>query len=428
MRTPSPQADADAGLGDEDVGLDGPAIHPQVDGNAMDVDHDLPGVHGADEDFLFDEPYIVPFGGRAGEIIDAEEPGEPKNPFSLYEGAMDDVSEENVWAPFASMREWRIAQWAKTRGPSASAFNEFLAIEGVRDALQLSFKNTKELNKIIDSSLPARPKFVRHVLEVDGEQYDLWLRDAMQCIRVLFGSSDWAPDILVAPEKHYVDDSRTTRVYSDMNTGDWWWRLQRKIESRQEGATIIPLIISSDKTQLTLFRNRSCYPLYLTIGNIPKEIRRKSSRQGQLLIGYLPVTRLSHIKNDDTRRRASSNLFHACLRQALAPTREPARHGMNMTTGDGSVRRCHPVFAAYVGDYPEIVLVTGVKNGECPAGVVAPDLLGEDVACTARELNAILAALETLERTGDAVAHVRACQAHQAASLPYDLGVADMAE
>ena len=74
-----------------------------------------------------------------------------------------------------------------------------------------------------------------------------------------------------------------------------------KIERKLPGATIVPLIISSDKTQLTLFRNRSAYPVYLTIGNIPKELRRKTSLQGMVLLGYLPVTSLKGIKNDDIR-------------------------------------------------------------------------------------------------------------------------------
>ncbi|KAH9838215.1 uncharacterized protein C8Q71DRAFT_722458 [Rhodofomes roseus] len=191
----------------------------------MDVERELPGLEGVDEDFLFNEPYVVPFGGGAGATVMAPGPGD-KNPFARYEVGMSEVLETNVFAPFKSKMEWCIARWAKTRGPSATAFNEFLAINGVLDALQLSFKNTKELNKILDSSLPTRPKFVRHVVKVDGEEYDLWLRDAMQCIRVLFGSSDWAADILVAPEKHYVDQTKTTRVYGDMNTGEWWWRLQ----------------------------------------------------------------------------------------------------------------------------------------------------------------------------------------------------------
>ena len=72
---------------------------------------------------------------------------------------------------------------------------------------------------------------------------------------------------------------------------------QQKLEEDKPGATIIPIIISSDKTQLTQFRNKTAYPVYLTIGNLPKEIRREPSHRGQILLAYLPTSRLEHITN-----------------------------------------------------------------------------------------------------------------------------------
>jgi hypothetical protein len=35
-------------------------------------------------------------------------------------------------------------------------------------------------------------------------------------------------------------------------------------------------------------------------------------------------------------------------------------------SGDGTWRRCHPIFAIFVGDYPEQCLVTCTYNGRCP--------------------------------------------------------------
>ena len=37
------------------------------------------------------------------------------------------------------------------------------------------------------------------------------------------------------------------------------------------------------------------YPVYPTIGNIPKEIQQKPSRQAQLLIAYIPTTKFEGI-------------------------------------------------------------------------------------------------------------------------------------
>jgi hypothetical protein len=49
--------------------------------------------------------------------------------------------------------------------------------------------------------------------------------------------------------------------------------LQKIIERDKPGATIIPIILSSNKTQVTVFGNKSAYPVYMTIGNIPKALR-----------------------------------------------------------------------------------------------------------------------------------------------------------
>ena len=114
--------------------------------------------------------------------------------------------------------------------------------------------------------------------------------------------------------------------------------------ANKTNATVIPIIISTDKTQLTIFRGKLAYPVYITIGNLPKEIRRKPSMQGQILLAYLPVTKFKHVKNDKARRRLQANLFHASLRFLLKPTIKPAKNGISMRTGDGVLRSCHPIF------------------------------------------------------------------------------------
>ena len=140
---------------------------------------------------------------------------------------------------------------------------------------------------------------------------------------------------------------------------------------------IIPVIISSDKTQLTLFRDHMAYPIYMTIGNIPKTVRRKPSRMAQILIGYIPTTKLLGLTNKAARRRAIANLFHGCMRQVLQPLVVPGESGVAMMTGDGVWRRCHPIFANFIGDYPEQALVTCTYNGRCPKCIVTPGELGE---------------------------------------------------
>ena len=70
----------------------------------------------------------------------------------------------------------------------------------------------------------------------------------------------------------------------------------------------------------------------MTIGNLPKHIRRKPSRQGQVLLAYLPVSKLDHIKNKSARRRTLANLFHACMKYILKPLETAGIDGVHMTS------------------------------------------------------------------------------------------------
>src|ERR1700677_3538518 len=93
------------------------------------------------------------------------------------------------------------------------------------------------------------------------------------------------------------------------------------LEAHCAGATVIPVIISSDKTQLTTFRGKTAYPVYMTIGNIPKNIRQKPSRSAQMLMGYIPTSKLEGITNKAARRRSLANVFHSCMEKVLDPIR-----------------------------------------------------------------------------------------------------------
>lgn len=148
-----------------------------------------------------------------------------------------------------------------------------------------------------------------------------------------------------------------------------------------------------------MFGTKTAYPVYLTIGNIPKELRRKPSRRTHILLGYLPTTPLHHVSSTASRRRMVANLFHYCFARMLEPLKSLDKTGpIEMSSGDGIVRRTFPIFACFVGDYPEQVLVSGCKTGDCPrCPARLPELgdLKEDYEY--RDLAKILEALATFE-------------------------------
>ncbi|KZV66206.1 hypothetical protein PENSPDRAFT_689159 [Peniophora sp. CONT] len=139
---------------------------------------------------------------------------------------------------------------------------------------------------------------------------------------------------------------------------------------------------------------------------------RKTSLQAQVLLGYLPVAKLEGITNDEKRRRALCNIFHTCMRDLLKPLRDVAEDGVVLASGDGVRRRCHPLLAAYVGDYPEQILVAGVKSTLCPKGKLDKKFFGTEDHCELRDADAIVKALKHRDtHPNDLRGYIDGCQA-----------------
>ncbi|KAF8487819.1 hypothetical protein F5888DRAFT_1796512 [Russula emetica] len=285
---------------------------------------------------------------------------------------------DNPWAPFLSQLDWEVAHWAKVCGLSSTTFTKLLKINGVCERLGLSYHSSQQLNNIINSSLPEIPKFQRDSVVMGGEVFEMYSRNIIDCIKYLFSDPKFTPHLLLVPERHYEDATCTNKIMHEMNTCRWWWNTQKAVEANTPGATIVPVIISSDKTQLTDFGGRTAYPVYLTIGNLPKEIRRKPSHHSHVLLAYLPSTRLEHVSNKSARRRMLANLYHSCMGRIFQPLETAGIEGVQMFRGDGVAFRCHPILACVPTDYQEQVLITSVKTGLCPSCPIPRDEIGED--------------------------------------------------
>ncbi|KAJ3996390.1 hypothetical protein F5050DRAFT_1571589, partial [Lentinula boryana] len=135
-----------------------------------------------------------------------------------------------------------------------------------------------------------------------------------------------------------------------------------------EGGTVAPIIIASNKTQLTQFLgNEAAYLVYLTIGNILKSLRHKPNAKACILIAYLSVDKISMegiMKS--AFQLCNYKLFHISIKAAG----DPLPGGMMMVGGDGAVRKVYPILTTYVADYPlnnpEQCLVTCAKYRTCP--------------------------------------------------------------
>lgn len=104
-----------------------------------------------------------------------------------------------------------------------------------------------------------------------------------------------------------------------------------------DGATIAFIILSSDKTQLSVFQgDKSAWPVYLTLGNISKEVRRQPSAHATILLGYLSVEKLECYK-ESNHLLAGYRLFHFCMSKILALLKKAGKDGIEITCGDGYI-------------------------------------------------------------------------------------------
>ncbi|QRV96544.1 hypothetical protein RhiJN_24562 [Ceratobasidium sp. AG-Ba] len=266
--------------------------------------------------------------------------------------------------PLADPEIFRTAYWLDHLPICRQDESEFFSLPTTRGWFCSSLKDfEQEVNR-----LPRGPRWYRETIIVTGDQdaevLDLWKRDIAQLIRMLLGDRRFIPHTRYAPERHYTSETKRHRVYSEMWSGRWWWRMQNLLGRY---ATVVPVILSSDKTKMTVFSgNQKAWPVYLTIGNISSDIRRCPSECATLLIGYIPVSNLSNISNKTDRSEASWQLFHTCLESILEPLKTLSRTGMDVLCADGGVRRVFPILASYIADHPEQTTIACVRDSCCP--------------------------------------------------------------
>ncbi|KAJ7749142.1 hypothetical protein B0H16DRAFT_1847253 [Mycena metata] len=326
-----------------------------------------------DEDFLYFQD--CPAEHQAGATFG-------KGP-TTFQAIRDDqvLRGAEVLGPFESDDEWELAKWLiKNVGHNQmEAFLKLPIIQGVGTA----YSTKDQLLEAVDD-LPGGVGWKLEKVTLKGdledddgkpivETLELWYRDPVDCIRELMGNPVFCDVMQYAPQKCFEDMAGMSEVINEMWTADWWWKLQKLLPP---GATIAPIILSSDKTKLSNFRgDQSAWPVYLTIGNISKDIRRQASSHATVLVGYLPIGKFSGY-SDKARQAVRYRTFHHCMSVITRSLVAAGTDGVDMTCSDGFVRWVFPILAAYVADYPEQCLIANCMENRCPICKVAPTSRG----------------------------------------------------
>jgi len=123
----------------------------------------------------------------------------------------------------------------------------------------------------------------------------------------------------------------------------------------------LPIICETDKTFFTKFSgDKHPWPLYLIIGTIGTDIWCRPEQHTWIILGQIPCP-----------PKGAKNIDESC-HSAVGTVLSQHRHldisgpGLKWDCADRFQRQCYPLLAAWVGDYPEQVMVAEVSYGSCP--------------------------------------------------------------
>ena len=103
----------------------------------------------------------------------------------------------------------------------------------VVEKLGLTYKDVRELLVKVDS-IPDRATWKLASLafpDRPDEKHLVRFQDILEAIKALLGNPSYAKHIVYRPKRVFTDHSRTSRIYTEMWTGQWWNAVQVPVSS-----------------------------------------------------------------------------------------------------------------------------------------------------------------------------------------------------
>ncbi|KAF8580307.1 hypothetical protein K439DRAFT_1648226 [Ramaria rubella] len=332
-----------------------------------------------EQDCVHDTTYIQPCPGDARKAF-----GVASTPFEDLHGARE-VAGLTLYHPFTDKEEWELAETLVTSGMSLKKIDKLLKLPIMCNHMQTSYKYKHTLLEKIDTLPGPGPDFECWKVTVKGDLQDangvdnveelkVSHRDPVECVCELHGNVAFREHLCYPPHKDWEDNTCTECMHNKMWMADWWHKLQAKLPP---GVTIAPVILASDKTCLSQFSgDKSAWPVYITLENIAKATRHKMSFWVSILLGYIPISKLTCFSKPKC-LVMGHRLFHHCMHIILAPLFTAGSDGVDITCADSGIRHDHPILAVYVADFPQQALIACCKESHCPQCTCEPGDRGD---------------------------------------------------
>ncbi|KAJ3912710.1 hypothetical protein F5877DRAFT_84526 [Lentinula edodes] len=268
---------------------------------------------------------------------------------------------ENLYYPFSSRPKWEMASFLLNSSLSMQEIDNHLQLE----LNNLSFKTAQRLHEITDL-LPPVPTWRARVMKTSPlypsrTPVVLYYRNAAEVLQDLMKSPLICDSLNFTPLQIFKDSRKLVRVYDSWLSGNRAWQMQSQLP---EGATLLGMILSSDKTTVSVITgNHVAHPLLISLANIDSDLLSKASLYLFNLLTLLPVPKYIERKTS-VRGILENRLYHECLDIVLEPLKTAASISCLMSDPVGQVRVCYTPLASAIVDTPEASLIacTGGKT------------------------------------------------------------------
>ncbi|KAG1753235.1 hypothetical protein EDB19DRAFT_1892662 [Suillus lakei] len=215
----------------------------------------------------------------------------------------------NPWYPFDGPGEWSLAKFL-VKNLTQTQIDQFLKLEWFKTQEQPAFKLKDELFFYLDLLPGHGPKWQCTEFRLKGYEseqpiYLIW-RDALEVVKQLFVNPVYANHMCYDPHMVYNGTEREIREFW---TTDDAWAMQDQLPP---GATIVPIIMASDKTPVTRHTGGlEMHPLFLTIGNIQSNVRMKATSHTWHCVAFMPTP--TFLVGSNYQMLLQSQLWHRCM-------------------------------------------------------------------------------------------------------------------
>ena len=158
--------------------------------------------------------------------------------------------------------------------------------------------------------------------------------------------------------------------------------------------------MGSDKTHLTNHQgDKECHNVFMTCGNIKKDVRLRDSERAWMHVGQIPVVKW---KEKDRQGVLNQRMLHRCLEIICQRAMECSHQAEKMVGPDGLVYKIRLLLAAYIADLPEALDLACRRSGTSPVTTATKADFGNPSPCPLQTAEMTLAAIkEVLEEVGE---------------------------